>query len=66
MEEPVFSYKNAIKEIEEILVEIENNDPDLDKLSEKIKRANFLIKECKNRLRKTSEEIDAIFEEWEN
>ncbi len=61
-----FKYKDALSELEDILHEIENGEPDLDTLSEKVKRATFLIKECKTRLRKTSEEIDSILEDWEN
>ncbi|MDD4149282.1 MAG: exodeoxyribonuclease VII small subunit [Bacteroidales bacterium] len=60
-----FTYKDALSELEDILQEIENGEPDLDSLSEKVKRATFLIKECKTRLRKTSEEIDSILEDWE-
>lgn len=60
-----FSYNNAIKELENILSEIENEELDLDVLSSKVKRATFLIKECKSRLRKTSEEIDEILDDWE-
>ncbi|MDD3739926.1 MAG: exodeoxyribonuclease VII small subunit [Bacteroidales bacterium] len=60
-----FSYSEALKELEEILAEIETDEPDLDVLSVKVKRATFLIKECKTRLRNTSEEIDSILGEWE-
>jgi exodeoxyribonuclease VII small subunit len=60
-----FSYTEALKELEEILSEIENDEPDLDMLSVKVKRATFLIKECKSRLRKTSEEIESILGDWE-
>lgn len=60
-----FSYKNALEELENILHEIESGEPDLDNLSEKVKRATFLIKECKLRLRKTSDEIDSIIDDWE-
>ncbi|MDD3685872.1 MAG: exodeoxyribonuclease VII small subunit [Bacteroidales bacterium] len=60
-----FSYSEALKELEEILAEIETDEPDLDALTIKVKRATFLIKECKTRLRKTSEEIDSILSDWE-
>lgn len=60
-----FSYKDALEELENILHEIESGEPDLDTLSEKVKRATFLIKECKMRLRKTSDEIDSIIDDWE-
>ncbi len=60
-----FSYKKALNEIEDILDEIENGEPDLDTLSDKVKRATKLIKDCKTQLRKTSEEIDSIIDDWE-
>ncbi|MDR2009300.1 MAG: exodeoxyribonuclease VII small subunit [Bacteroidales bacterium] len=61
-----FTYNQALKELEDILAEIENEDLDLDLLSTKVKRATFLIKECKSRLKKTSAEIDEILGDWEN
>lgn len=59
-----FSYKNALHELESILSEIENDELDLDILTDKVKRATELIKQCKTRLRKTEEEIDSILEDW--
>lgn len=61
-----FSYKQALEELEIILAEIENDELDLDVLSEKVKRASYLIKECKSGLKKTGEEIDSILEDWED
>ncbi len=60
-----FSYKQALEELETILSEIENDELDLDVLSNKVKRATFLIKECKLRLKKTGDEIDSILDDWE-
>ncbi|MFQ3579717.1 MAG: exodeoxyribonuclease VII small subunit [Bacteroidales bacterium] len=66
MEQKEFSYKQALEELEQILSEIESDEPDIDTLSLKVKRATFLIKECKKRLRQTSEEIDSILNNWED
>ncbi len=55
-----FSYNEAIREIEEILYEVENNEVDIDELSDKVKRVSFLISSCKNKLLKTEEHIDKI------
>lgn len=66
MEKKKFSYKLALEELEQILSEIESDEPDIDTLSLKVKRATFLIKECKKRLRQTSEEIDSILNNWED
>ncbi|HOK37579.1 MAG: exodeoxyribonuclease VII small subunit [Bacteroidales bacterium] len=66
MEQKEFSYKQAMEELEQILSEIESDEPDIDTLSIKVKRATFLIKECKKRLRQTAEEIDGILNNWED
>jgi len=60
-----FSYNESIKELDEILAQIENVEFDLDELSTKVKRATYLLKECKNNLRNTSKEIDEIINDWE-
>ena len=60
MSEKEFSYTKAMNELEEILAEIETDELDLDVLSKKVKRATFLIKECKSRLRKTTDDINGI------
>ena len=59
-------YKGAIEEIESIVDEIENETVDVDILAEKIKRAAFLIKYCKQRLRKTDDEIKKVLDELES
>lgn len=58
-------YKGAVEEIEEIVGEIEKESVDVDVLTEKVRRATFLIKFCKERLRKTDGEIRKILEEFE-
>lgn len=65
MSEKEFSYTKAMNELEEILAEIATDELDLDVLSKKVKRATFLIKECKSRLRKTTDEINGILSDWE-
>ncbi len=57
-----FSYNEAIREIEDILFEVENNKVDIDELSDKVKRVSFLISACKNKLLKTEEQINKILE----
>ena len=59
-------YKDAIEEIERIVDEIENETVDIDMLTEKIKRAAFLIKYCKLKLKKTDDEIRKVLDELEN
>jgi exodeoxyribonuclease VII small subunit len=54
------SYKDAINEIESIVEEIENETVDIDVLAEKVKRATYLIKYCKGKLKKTDAEIKKV------
>ena len=60
-----FSYKEAIGEIEEILQQIENDEPDVDQLSEKVKRLSFLVSWCREKLHNTEVEIEKILKEIE-
>ncbi len=59
------SYKAAIEEIESIVNEIENETVDVDVLTKKVKRATFLIKLCKEKLKTTDTEVKKILEEFE-
>jgi exodeoxyribonuclease VII small subunit len=63
MQKKKLSYKEAISEIEEILDKLENEEPDVDELAENVKRVNFLIKYCKEKLTETETEIQKIMEE---
>jgi exodeoxyribonuclease VII small subunit len=54
------SYSQAIEELENIVMEIENEDISVDELSEKVKRAAELIRICKAVLYKTEEEVNAV------
>lgn len=59
------SYKEAILEIEEILRQIENDEPDVDLLSSKVKRLSSLVSYCREKLHNTEEEIESILKEIE-
>lgn len=60
------SYKESIEELESIINEIENETVDVDALAVKVKRATFLIKICRKKLRKTDTEVKKVLEEFEN
>ena len=60
MEEKKQSYKEAMAEIEEIVAQLENNQLDIDELSEKVKRVSELIVYCKSKLHETEEEVEKI------
>lgn len=57
------SYSRALSELEKIISEIESEETDLDLLSEKVKRAAYLIKYCRTRLRSTEEEVKKALSE---
>ncbi len=54
------SYENAVKQLEEIVAGMENNELDIDSLSANLKRARDLIKLCKDRLAKAESDIGSI------
>jgi exodeoxyribonuclease VII small subunit len=58
-------YKDAIEELESIVSEIENETVDIDVLSAKVKRATFLIKLCRKKLKKTEIEVKNVLKEFD-
>ncbi len=65
MAQKKISYKEAISEIEEILQKIENQELDVDELSDKVKRVYYLIKICKDKLHSTEKEVEKILAEMD-
>ncbi|MCM8820883.1 MAG: exodeoxyribonuclease VII small subunit [Candidatus Omnitrophica bacterium] len=59
------TYTKAISELEEIVKSIENEDVEVDNLIEKVKRASFLIKYCKEKLRDTEKEVKQVLSSLE-
>jgi exodeoxyribonuclease VII small subunit len=57
------TYSQALTELEEILNEIESEEINVDLLAEKVKRASYLIKFCKGKLRNTEEEVKKVLSE---
>lgn len=54
------NYEAAVKELEEIVSKMENDELDIDQMSVQLKRAQELMKLCKEKLTKTDEEIQKI------
>lgn len=54
------TYEAAIKQLEDIVSKMENDELDIDSLSQQLKTAQRLIKLCKDKLAKTDEEIMKI------
>lgn len=56
-------YEEAVVQLEEIVDKMENDELDIDQLSDQLKRAKELVKLCKDKLTKTDEEIKKLLSE---
>ena len=56
-------YEEALKQLEDIVDKMENDELDIDSLSEQLKTVQKLIKVCKDKLTKTDEEIKKILDD---
>lgn len=56
-------YEEAVAQLEEIVDKMENDELDIDQLSDQLKRAKKLVKLCKDKLTKTDEEIKKLLSE---
>ena len=60
---PETKYNKAIKRLEEIIEKIENEEIDVDELSEKVKEAVELITTCKERIEKAEMEVKRVVDD---
>ena len=60
------SYTEAFEELQTIVTEIEQGEISVDELSEKVKRAAYLIKICKSKLHSTEEDVNRILKELDS
>ena len=56
-------YEAALAELQTIVSKMENDELDVDQMSDQLKRAQELIKLCKDKLTKTDVEIKKILAE---
>ena len=56
-------YEEAMATLEQIVARMENNELDLDAMSEQLKKAQQLIKLCQDKLTKTDQEIRKLLNE---
>ena len=61
--EKAMKYEEAMKQLEQIVSKMENDELDIDQMSEQLKKAQQLIKLCKDKLVKTDKEIQKILSE---
>lgn len=53
-------YEEAMKKLEAIVSDIEDNKLDIDMITEKLKEAQELIKFCKDKLYQTDKEVQKL------
>jgi exodeoxyribonuclease VII small subunit len=56
------TYETAMRELEEIVSGIEEENISIDELSKQVKRATELIEFCKSKLYKTEEDVKKVLE----
>ena len=56
-------YEDAVKELEHIVAQMENNELDIDVMGERLKKAQKLMKLCRDRLTKTDQEVKKILDD---
>jgi len=60
------NYAEAFEELQQIVSEIEEGHISVDELSEKVKRAAFLIHICKQKLASTEEDVNKILKDLDS
>ncbi len=55
-------YSEAFAEIQTIIMKIENQELDIDELSENLKKVSALLKICKDKLHETEQEVQNILD----
>jgi exodeoxyribonuclease VII small subunit len=55
-------YSEAIRQVEEILEKLNNEELDVDKLADEVKRAAGLIALCREKLRKAEAEVARVIQ----
>ena len=56
-------YEEALRQLDEIVRKMENNEYGIDELTTQLKKAKELIKQCKEKLAKTDEDIKKILDD---
>ncbi len=53
-------YADAMRELGDILAELERDDLDVDLLAERVRRASELIKLCRTKIARAQDDVDRI------
>ena len=65
MENESLTYSQALVELEKILAQLRADNSDIDTLAERTRRAATLLAECRARLTRTEEELNAILADFD-
>ena len=60
------TYQLALDELESILLKMESNELEIDKLSSQVQRASELISFCKTKLKKTEKDVENVLSKIED
>ena len=66
MKNNTLTYKEAFEELQTIVSLLESNKLGVDEMTEKIERASFLFKFCKNLLQSTQNNVEKVLKDLEN
>lgn len=55
-------YEDAVKELEYIVAQMENNELNIDVMGERLKKAQKLMKLCRDKLTKADQEVKKILD----
>ena len=56
----MMKYEEAMRQLQEIVRKMENDELDIDQMSDQLKKAQELIKICRDKLTKTDEGIQKL------
>ncbi len=65
MNAKAMTYEQAVKRLEQIVAQVENNELNIDQLGASLKEAQELLAYCKERLYKADEEINKMLDEFQ-
>lgn len=63
---PDIKYSKAMERLEEIITKIENEQIDVDELSEKVKEAVVLVKVCKDKIEKAEMQVKEVISKFDD
>ncbi len=63
--EEIMTYADAVSELEQIITEMEDASVGIDELTEKVRRAAFLLQYCRNKLTATEQEVNNILKSFD-